>query len=95
MPSPPAIFLPEAPILAVGLTSAAWLSADGEAETISRKEAAKRIGADDPPLLCHGPATARRLGIDPFPAYDLLELFAFVRPWIAARTARPTWPPRF
>lgn len=80
MPSPSAIYLPEAPILAVGLTSAAWLSADGESETITLKEAAKRIAAGDPPLLCHGPATARRLGIDPFPAYDLLELFAFVRP---------------
>ena len=33
-----------------------------------------------PPLLCHMPATARRLNIDAFPALDLLELFAFVHP---------------
>ena len=27
-----------------------------------------------------GPATARRIGIEPFPCFDILELFAFVRP---------------
>ncbi|MBE9556542.1 MAG: hypothetical protein IMF08_06765 [Proteobacteria bacterium] len=31
-------------------------------------------------MLCHLPATARRLNIDAFPALDLLELFAFVHP---------------
>jgi ATP-dependent DNA helicase DinG len=31
-------------------------------------------------MLCHLPATAKRLGIDPFPALDLLELFGFVHP---------------
>jgi ATP-dependent DNA helicase DinG len=31
-------------------------------------------------MLCHAPATARRLGVERFPAFDLLELFAFVRP---------------
>jgi len=32
------------------------------------------------PLLVHVKATARRLNLDPFPAFDLLELWAFVRP---------------
>ncbi len=31
-------------------------------------------------IVCHGPATARRLGIGPFAALDILELFAFTRP---------------
>jgi ATP-dependent DNA helicase DinG len=35
----------------------------------------------------HGRALARRLGVQPFPALDLLELFAFVRP---ARFVLPT-----
>ena len=37
--------------------------------------------------LVHAPATFRRLGLRPGPAFDLLELFAFVLP---ARTAAPT-----
>lgn len=32
------------------------------------------------PLLVHAPSTARRLKAERFPAYDLLELYAFVRP---------------
>jgi ATP-dependent DNA helicase DinG len=38
-------------------------------------------------MLCHGRAMARRLGVAPFPALDLLELHAFVRP---ARFCLPT-----
>ena len=75
-----AIALPDAPTLAVGLRSTVWLGADGEVETLDHKETGRRIGDGAMPLLCHLPATARRLGLDPFPAYDLLELFAFVRP---------------
>ena len=40
-----------------------------------------------PPILVHAPATFRRLAMRPGPAFDLLELFAFVRP---AHTAAPT-----
>src|SRR3954470_8367317 len=40
-----------------------------------------------PPILVHAPATFRRLGMRPTRAFDLLELFAFVRP---AETAAPT-----
>ena len=39
------------------------------------------------PCSVHAPATFRRLGLRPGPAFDLLELFAFVLP---ARTAAPT-----
>ena len=80
MPSPKPISLPDAPVLVVGLTHAAWLSSDGEVLDLPVKDAAARLGEDVTPLVCHAPATARRLGVDPFPAFDILELFAFVRP---------------
>jgi ATP-dependent DNA helicase DinG len=78
--------LPEAPALATHPRGAVWLSADGELNALSHGEAARRSRAT-PPLLCHRNAVAARLGVDPFPAYDLLELFAFVRP---ARFVVPT-----
>ena len=78
--APSAVALPDAPTLVVGLGRAAWLSQDGEVEMLDRKAAADRLRGAPPPILCHAPAAARRLGIDPFPAHDLLELFAFARP---------------
>src|SRR3546814_1451670 len=74
------ILLPDVPALAVGLGGAIWLTPAGEIEDISIAETARRIRAGERPLLCHLPAVTRRPGIDPFPAYDLLELFAFARP---------------
>ena len=81
-PSPRAetrVLLPEAPILVAGLSEALWVTPEGEAARLAPAAAAERARAGAP-LLCHGRATARRLGIEPFPAYDLLELYAFVRP---------------
>ena len=75
MPDHAAIRLPDTPTLVVGVSRAVWLSSDGEIEEMDRREAAGRVRDDAPPMLCHGPAVARRLGIDPFPALDLLELF--------------------
>jgi ATP-dependent DNA helicase DinG len=71
--------LPRAPVLAPGLSEAGWLDTDGSLETLDHTEALARARAA-PPLVCHVKATARRLGADPFPAFDLLELYAFVRP---------------
>ncbi len=85
-PSAQRLVLPDAPLLVAGIRQAARLSPDGEIEILDRAAAA--LGArETPPVLCHGPATARRLGVDPFPALDLLELYAFVRP---ARFVTPT-----
>ncbi len=78
--------LPAAPMLAVGLTRAVWLDQDGELSELSLRDAAARA-RQEAPILCHARAVARRLGCDAFPAYDLLELFAFVRP---ARFCTPT-----
>jgi ATP-dependent DNA helicase DinG len=79
-------------VLVAGVARAAWLTIDGEIAVIDLAEAARRAGGDSlfravPPILCHARATASRLKIDPFPAFDLLELFAFVRP---ARFCLPT-----
>jgi len=83
-PSPPR--LPAAPSLATHPRGAAWLSPDGEIEALSHVEAARRAKGSAP-LLVHRNAVAARLKVEPFAAYDLLELFAFVRP---ARFVVPT-----
>ncbi|MEX2629758.1 MAG: ATP-dependent DNA helicase [Tistlia sp.] len=62
-----------------GRGQALWLSSDGEIEILDPRRVAERAAAE-PPLLCHAPATARRLGLERLAGYDLLELFAFVRP---------------
>ena len=74
------------PTLVAAVTAAVWLTPDGEVDSLAPAEAVRRAGRQ-PPLLCHRRATATRLGVDPFPAFDLLELFAFVRP---ARFCAPT-----
>ena len=86
MTRPAPLRVPAPPVLIAGLRRALWVTADGEAEDIDPVFAVARAQAE-PPLVCHAVATARRLGADPFPAYDLLELFAFVRP---ARFCLPT-----
>ncbi len=68
-----------APVLVMGQAEGVWLEADGTAERLAPERAVARARAAAP-ILCHAPAVARRLGCDPFPALDLLELFAFVRP---------------
>ncbi|HTR15538.1 MAG TPA: ATP-dependent DNA helicase [Acetobacteraceae bacterium] len=85
MPAP-ALLLPEAPAIVAGHGRAAVLTVEGELLTLSQAEAAPLVHAA-PPLLVHAPATLGRLGLRPMPAYDLLELFAFVLP---ARPVAPT-----
>src|SRR5215469_8625180 len=74
------------PALVAGAAQAGWLSPDGEIELLTLAEAARHAAAA-PPLIVHAPATARRLGLERLRGYDLLELFAFVRP---AQFCRPT-----
>ena len=80
------ILMPDAGALVAGPRGALWLSADGEVEALSVAEAGARARAAAP-RVSHGPSRARRLGVKRFPAYDLLELFAFARP---ARFCLPT-----
>lgn len=81
------IALPDAPAVVAGHGRAAILTTDGELLLLQATEAAHHLRSLPPPLLVHAPATFRRLGLRPGPAFDLLELFAFVLP---ARTAAPT-----
>ncbi|MBI1207527.1 MAG: ATP-dependent DNA helicase [Azospirillum sp.] len=85
-PTSPPLTLSEVPVLIASARQAAMLSPDGELETLTLDQAAQRA-RNRPPLVCHTRALARRLGIERFAAYDVLELFAFVRP---ARFCLPT-----
>jgi len=85
-PSPLRVLVPQAPLLVAGFREVLWLSPDGEIDALAPAEARRRIEREAP-MLCHAKATARRLDVPVFPALDLLELFAFVRP---ARFCVPT-----
>ena len=74
------VTLPEAPALVLAPGRAVWLSPGGEIEEIALAEAARRLAQGPPPFVCHARAMARRLGINAFHAFDLLELYAFARP---------------
>jgi len=79
------IVLPDVGALALTARHAAWLTPDGEIEELTFGQAAER--AEGGALICHRLSAARRLGTDRFPAFDLLDLFAFVHP---ARFCLPT-----
>ncbi len=83
------VCLPDAPTLVVGVRTGIWLEAGSEPERIHLAMAANRISAGVCPLICHAKAVARRIGTPPFRGFDVLELFAFVRP---ARFCVPTVP---
>ncbi|RED54349.1 ATP-dependent DNA helicase [Aestuariispira insulae] len=78
--NPAEILFPDADILVTGAAHYAVLTTDGEMLQGPVTEARKFLSTDRPPVICHMPATARRAGGKPFPAFDLLELFAFVHP---------------
>jgi len=75
-PHPP---LEALPAMTVGARSALRMADDGKVDRLEPAAAAERLSAE-PHLLCNAPLIARRLRIGPFAAFDLLELFAFVRP---------------
>ena len=75
------------PAVVVRAAHAFWRAPDGSLQTIAHAEALHRIRAGPPPLVCHAPATCRRLGSKTATFHDVLELFAFVRP---ARFCVPT-----
>jgi ATP-dependent DNA helicase DinG len=88
MASAPRLLLPDAPALVAAHGRATLLTPDGELLELSAAEVARALEDMPPPLLVHGPATARRLDLPRFDlAFDLLELFAFCRP---AQLAAPT-----
>ncbi|WP_199899698.1 hypothetical protein [Sneathiella glossodoripedis] len=80
------IRLPQAPVLVLSGGKSVWLTADGEIMEESIDQARLKV-AKTPPLLAHRLACARKLDINPFSAFDILELFAFTFP---ARQCLPT-----
>ena len=80
------MLVPRVPVLVAGFREVLWLSSDGEIAALAPAEARSRV-EHETPMLCHAPATARRIDTPGFPALDLLELFAFVYP---ARFCVPT-----
>jgi ATP-dependent DNA helicase DinG len=67
-------------VLITGYREHAWLSEAGEFEALSSETLEARLREGAVPLVCHAPMTRRRAGLGPFACFDLLELFAFVRP---------------
>ena len=80
-PSPPSC--PQSAAIVAGHGRACILTDDGELLTGSPAEVTRLLG-DAMPLLVHAPVTLRRLNLRPRPVFDLLELWAFVRPACAA-----------
>jgi ATP-dependent DNA helicase DinG len=74
------VLMPDAPAIVAGVRGVAWLSSDGEIETYSTPEATGRLHPGKPPIICHARSFFARMGTKPFPVFDLLELYAFVRP---------------
>ena len=76
---PQKVKIPVLPAVYANAREAYVMSADGEVSKLSHA-AAKRMIAGQPVLVCHAPYTATRLDLDSLPAFDILELFAFVHP---------------
>lgn len=74
------VLLPDAPALIAGVRGLVWLSADGEIETLHGTQATRALQPQRPPIICHSKSFFSRLRAQPFAAFDVLELFAFVRP---------------
>lgn len=79
--------LPDAPFVVAGVGRACVLTEDGEVLDLSIEAAGRMLRGGAPPVLVHGPATLRRLGLAGMPVLDVLELFAFAMP---GRGAAPT-----
>jgi ATP-dependent DNA helicase DinG len=70
-------------VLVAGLRTAVILAPDGEVRYLACNEAKATLRGKAPPIVCHAPSVARRLGMTAVPALDVLELFAFTRPAVA------------
>lgn len=71
--------LPQAPACILSAGKILWLSTDGEIKTLNTQQFTDAIRREMP-IVCHAAYMAQKLGIEPFLAYDVLELFAFTHP---------------
>jgi ATP-dependent DNA helicase DinG len=78
--SPPRLLLPEGPALVAGFGRAALAFPDGTVELPAVPDLPTRLEGLSAAIVCHRPATLRRLGLSRLDTIDLLELFAFCRP---------------
>ncbi len=80
----PPITIPEATIFSLSVNNFDAINNDGEIISGDLRTATKFIADYNANkkmlILCHMPSIAKRLNIKPFAAYDLLEIFAFVKP---------------
>ncbi|MGE3931608.1 MAG: ATP-dependent DNA helicase [Rhodospirillaceae bacterium] len=67
-------------VIVAGVREAAVMEPGGSARLVTVADAARVVRGGAAPVVCHRPSLARRLGLGPFRALDVLELFAFVRP---------------
>ncbi|MTI10743.1 ATP-dependent DNA helicase [Curvivirga aplysinae] len=75
------VMVPDTSILVTSATHAVALTGDGEILEDTPVELADIYKAEIPPILVHSPSVAKRMGLQsPRRCYDLLELFAFVKP---------------
>lgn len=73
------VLVPEAPVLVMEGHRLFCLTLDGELKNIETGEARALVGRHMP-IVCNGSQLAGRLGMEKVAAYDVLELFAFIRP---------------
>ena len=72
------IALPDIPVIVLENDGILWLSPDGDIESYNRKGAAQILR--QPVIACNAPFVFDRLELESYPIFDLMELFAFVRP---------------
>ena len=68
------------PTLVIDTRKACLLSSDGEITTFDCNQLTDTISIDANTLVCHAPYTANKLMLKHKPAFDILELYAFVYP---------------
>jgi ATP-dependent DNA helicase DinG len=76
----PRLLLPDGPALAAGAAGGAIAFPDGTFEVLAPAALSARLRDVAAPMVCHLPATLRRIGATRLAAADVLELFAFARP---------------
>ncbi|MDG2243576.1 MAG: ATP-dependent DNA helicase [Rhodospirillaceae bacterium] len=70
--------IPSAPVLVTRARDGLLMFPDGEVTEFTAGTAKSAV--EHPVIQCHGRATAARLGLKPVSGFDVLELYAFVRP---------------
>jgi ATP-dependent DNA helicase DinG len=73
------VLIPDVPVVVADWTTAAVLDSGGEITVQPAAKLGQRM-ASARPIVCHRPAVAARLKVERLAAFDVLELFAFVRP---------------